>query len=321
MLHILWMLVKIILILLGIVLGLVVLALLLLLFCPVRYRADAVKEEGAVLKQTSATISVSWLFHGIWLRLFLREGELSPDIRILGIPLGKFLKRNQKKKAKAGFEKAAAEIEDIKEPAVKEPEKQETYRTSAEELEKTPGSEKKDTGKLPDGSVPLEEKKTGIFRKSWNKISGFWGKLKGIPHKIAVGLQKISLTIRNIYAKMDWWKQFLMHPKTREVIALVKIKLFHLLKHVFPTRIKGKVVFGSEDPSVTGAVLAVLGMTMPFHKNLIEISPVFNGSNVLEGNVQLKGRIYGIVLLKTAVDIYFNKNVKYVISRWKHKEG
>ena len=72
---------------------------------------------------------------------------------------------------------------------------------------------------------------------------------------------------------------------------------------------------------MTGAVLAVLGMTMPFHKNLIEISPVFNGSNVLEGNVQLKGRIYGIVLLKTAVDIYFNKNVKYVISRWKHKEG
>ena len=75
MLHILWMLVKIILILLGIVLGLVVLALLLLLFCPVRYRADAVKEEGAVLKQTNATISVSWLFHGIWLRLFLREGN------------------------------------------------------------------------------------------------------------------------------------------------------------------------------------------------------------------------------------------------------
>lgn len=314
MLHILWMLVKFILILLGIVLGLVVLAVLLLLFCPVRYRADAVKEEGTALKQAKVTVSVSWLFHGIWLRFFLREGKLKPDIRIVGIPVGKLIKRKSKK-TKSEPQKAPAGIEDKKE-------QDEEAETPEEKISEAamPDTENKKNKELPSQSAHPEDK-TGIFRKIWNRIRGFWEKLKGIPDKIAAGFRKISLTIKNIYAKIDWWKRFLTHPKTREAISLVKKDLFRLLKHVFPTKIRGRLVFGSEDPSVTGTVLAVLGITMPFHKNRIEISPVFEGSNVLEGNVQLKGRIYGIVLLKTALEIYFNKNVKYVISRWKHKEG
>ncbi len=45
MLHILWILIKFILIILGILLGLALLAVLLLLFCPVRYQARAVKGD------------------------------------------------------------------------------------------------------------------------------------------------------------------------------------------------------------------------------------------------------------------------------------
>ena len=44
MLHILWLILKWILILLGILIGLVLLLLLLILFCPVRYRASAEKK-------------------------------------------------------------------------------------------------------------------------------------------------------------------------------------------------------------------------------------------------------------------------------------
>lgn len=47
---------------------------------------------------------------------------------------------------------------------------------------------------------------------------------------------------------------------------------------------------------------------------------LFEEMNQLTGNVFLKGRIYGIVLIKAAIEIYFNKNIKYVINRWKHKE-
>ena len=61
MLHILWLILKFILIILGILLGLLLLAVLLVLFCPVRYKASAVKAEGG-WKQTEGEGIVSWLF-------------------------------------------------------------------------------------------------------------------------------------------------------------------------------------------------------------------------------------------------------------------
>ena len=92
-----------------------------------------------------------------------------------------------------------------------------------------------------------------------------------------------------------------------------------MLRHVFPTRIQGTLTFGSSDPSVTGAILAILGMTIPLHKNCISVTPLFEDRNVILGNIHMKGRIYGVVLLKTALELYFNKNIKYIIRRWKHK--
>ena len=47
---------------------------------------------------------------------------------------------------------------------------------------------------------------------------------------------------------------------------------------------------------------------------------IFDGENILEGEIFLKGRIYGVVLIKIAIELYFNKNIKYVIHRWRHKE-
>ena len=84
--------------------------------------------------------------------------------------------------------------------------------------------------------------------------------------------------------------------------------------------ITGMITGGGGGPAGAGAGRAVLGMTIPFHKNAIAVTPLFDSENVLEGEVMLKGRIYGIMLLKTAAELYFNKHIKYVIHRWRHKE-
>ena len=68
MLHILWILIKFILMFLAILLGLVVLVLLLILFCPIRYQASAAKEVGSFF-DASASARISWLFGGISFRL------------------------------------------------------------------------------------------------------------------------------------------------------------------------------------------------------------------------------------------------------------
>ena len=99
MLHILWILIKFILVLLAILLGLVVLALLLILFCPVRYQASAAKEEGSFF-DASASARISWLFGGISFRLDYKDRTAGYELRILGIPLLRLLNyfRNRKKK-------------------------------------------------------------------------------------------------------------------------------------------------------------------------------------------------------------------------------
>lgn len=153
----------------------------------------------------------------------------------------------------------------------------------------------------------------GLPGALWRKITSV---IKGILGKI----RHIRNTIAGIRSKLDWWKEFLGNEKTKAAIALVWKDAKGLIHHVLPTKVEGQVTFGCDDPSITGTVLAVLGMTFPFHQNRIQVTPLFDGENQLTGNISLKGRIYGIMFVKAALEIYINKNVKYVINRWKHKE-
>ncbi|CDA06827.1 DUF2953 domain-containing protein [Blautia sp. CAG:257] len=289
MLHILWMLIKLILILLGTVLGLAVLVLLLLLFCPVRYSAEALKETSS-FKETEAAVRVSWLFGGISFTFRRIQGKNTQKLCVFGIPVLSLLqKRKQKKKPDIPY--GSAEAKQKKDPET--------------------------------GTSDLSESDEKIRTENKNKISALPDKLKEIMDRLAQlpsMLSKIPLTIRRIYDKIDWYRQFFEYPRTKEAVSLVLDRSKKLMHHIFPKKIKGKVTFGSEDPSITGTALAVLGMTMPFHKNRVEVVPVFDNQNILEGNIKIKGRIYGFVPVKILVELYFNKNIKYIISRWKHKE-
>ena len=76
MLHILWLILKWILIILGVLLGLLLLAVLLILFCPVRYRAEGEKKGSDPLQNIHGSFQVSWLFHIIAFEAAYGEGRL-----------------------------------------------------------------------------------------------------------------------------------------------------------------------------------------------------------------------------------------------------
>lgn len=323
MLHILWMLIKLILILLGTVLGLAVLVLLLLLFCPVRYSAEALKETSS-FKETEAAVRVSWLFGGISFTFRRIQGKNTQKLCVFGIPVLSLLQKRKQKKAAAG-KVQTAEKSPLSEQPTEKPLPETKISLPQEKKPDIPyGSAEAKQKKDPEtGTSDLSESDEKIQTENKNKISALLDKLKEIMDRLAQlpsMLSKIPLTIRRIYDKIDWYRQFFEHPRTKEAVSLVLDRSKKLMHHIFPKKIKGKVTFGSEDPSVTGTALAVLGMTMPFHKNRVEIVPVFDNQNILEGNIKIKGRIYGFVPVKMLAELYFNKNIKYIISRWKHKE-
>lgn len=346
MLHILWLIIKFILIALGIVLGLLLLAILLILFCPVRYQAVGAKEKEG-WKEVEAAAKISWLFRLVSLSLTYQNGSASMGIRLFGIPLEAFQrffgkiasfknrKNRKQKKRPAAEEKALPQNEEAppeKKPSIEEkpPESSQTAEEKLQEKEpvKEPQIFTENAEPHREAEEPQKDKeRPGLFQRIWDKIKGILHipvsllkKTAGLPGKVMEKLRKIRFTLQRIYGKIDWWKEFLFHPRTKAAISLVWQNAKGLIRHVMPVKIEGSVTFGSEDPAVTGAVLAVMGMTIPFHKNRIELNPLFDGENQLIGNVRLKGRIYGFVFLKAAIVIYFNKNIKYVISRWKHKE-
>ena len=103
MLHILWLIIKWILILLGILIGLIFLILLLLLFCPIRYRGNLKKDRTDSLREIHATGEVSWLLHIISAQVFWEQSVLKTKICFLGIPLEKLKNLFRKKRGQELF--------------------------------------------------------------------------------------------------------------------------------------------------------------------------------------------------------------------------
>lgn len=330
MLHILWILIKFILIILGILLGFALLAVLLLLFCPVRYQARAVKETGS-FKETELEARITWLFHVIGVRFCFHNGEGKLVILFFGVSLETI--KGWLKKLKGGRRKNSVSQTSRSKASQPEAHAAENFldhapKTEAVLLENNTAEPQ--TGKP---SAEKQEKniksasKSGLITRIWEILSkiirfpgNLWNKVISIIKGIIEKIKNIKKTISGITDKLGWWKEFLTNERTKAAISLIWKDAKGLLHHVLPTKLEGDVTFGCDDPAITGTVLAVLGMTFPFHKNRIHVNPLFDGENQLTGNVFLKGRIYGIVLIKAAIEIYFNKNIKYVINRWKHKE-
>lgn len=330
MLHILWILIKFILIILGILLGLALLAVLLLLFCPVRYQARAVKETGS-FKKTELEARITWLFHVIGVRFCFHNGEGKLVILFFGVSLETI--KGWLKKLKGGRRKNSVSQTSRSKASQPEAHAAENFQDHAP---KTEAVLLENNTAEPQTGKPSAEKqeeniksasKSGLITRIWEILSkiirfpgNLWNKVISIIKGIIEKIKNIKKTISGITDKLGWWKEFLTNERTKAAISLIWKDVKGLLHHVLPTKLEGDVTFGCDDPAITGTVLAVLGMTFPFHKNRIHVNPLFDGENQLTGNVFLKGRIYGIVLIKAAIEIYFNKNIKYVINRWKHKE-
>ena len=320
MLHILWLILKFILIILGILLGLLLLAVLLVLFCPVRYKASAVKAEGG-WKQTEGEGIVSWLFHGISLRAEWKDQQMEISFHLFGIPVDKLLKKRQEKRA-------------VTKKSGKNPEKSGAEKVS---VSGTDGNREEEHKKSVVDHPKSENMETEDLKTDRNSASGTSADTERIRNSQISGQQELNADdtdqnslkkrqffIKRIYDRIrnvSWWKAFIEHPRVTAARILVWKHGKFLLKHIFPTRIEGQVTFSFEDPALTGAALAVLGMTIPFHKNCIQINPRFDSENYLYGNIRAKGRIYGFVPVRAAVSIYFNKNIKYVIKRWKTRRA
>ncbi|SHI34842.1 DUF2953 domain-containing protein [Parasporobacterium paucivorans] len=103
--------------------------------------------------------------------------------------------------------------------------------------------------------------------------------------------------------------EYVRNEENRKSFLFAKARLFELLNHIKPRRVKGFAVIGFENPATTGQVLGAIGVLFGFLGKGIRIQPEFDRS-ILEADVYMSGRIRVFNLLIIFLRSHFNKQFR-----------
>ena len=204
----------------------------------------------------------------------------------------------KKKKRKTKEEKAAEKAAKAEKKAAKAAEKAEKAAIAAENKKR---AHRKKADTFTEFLWRIAEAVYNVFRKIAEKIRGVVEKLKGI------------------FAVIEKWTDFLEDDRTQEAVALALREVGGILKGLLPKKVKGYVRFGHDDPAKTGQQLAYLAAAYPLYGRNLDIYPDFE-QKALEGDVELKGRVFLATIVWAGLKLILNKNIKYVIGFVRNKE-
>ncbi len=346
---------KIIGIVLLVILGIVLALLLLLLFWPVSYRAGVTKES----QQLQVSAKVWWLCHVIHFRYGLaknldkeRQETAIPDgssmeLYVFGIPVFRLKEMLAERKAKKGSGSNKSVKRESKKdagPEIIKPEKVKTEKEKTEKVKPEEAAKKKTVSSLPgrqeNGAakkwptvepgrwkyhpddrketeakakkIPVEIKKQrrpGPILRLGAKISALIGKIK-----------KLKSSVRSLLDKISDWIHYLESETFGKAKSVILLRLKKTLKHILPRKIRGRVEFGLDDPSVTGQILGIIAILYPTIPADLDITPDFEEKK-FEGELDASGHIVLGYVLYQVLRLILNKDVKALIKRVRSARG
>lgn len=339
-------------ILLLVILGILLAVSLLVLFVPVRYRA-----EGTYQEEFKASGHVTWLLHLLSVR-FSYDTAFSYSVRIAGLC---FLPRRQKRRKRSdtslgtappdgreadgsGDGNAAKQQPDgqarktartaqpdgreCKAARTAQPDEQ-AHGTAADRARQSRETAKPAAHKAQQeekaaiaDDISCQEEKTPAAEGAKDP-AGFWDKLLrkiyAIFRKYREKYETICAKIKQIREKLSDYVRILTRQETKELLSLTIRQLRRVIAHVLPRRLEVCMNIGTGDPASTGQLLALQGMLYPVLKGKILILPDFENKR-LEGSFFMRGRITGFVLLLCVLRVAINKNFRQLIRILRKKE-
>lgn len=308
MLHILFLILKIIGIILAVILGLILLVICIVLFVPICYKADLHGSGNA--RELTVHAKVSWLFGLIKAVFALENGKTDLSVRIAWKKFGD-----------------SDPVEDKAEDRIEEKPKPEK-KSVMQEKQVIQGEEKQDdtTNRITDKAVedqtekaekseqsaktrPESAEKKQRKKKDRKEDSDSASKIEQITEKIKCTYHKFCDKINEITEKKDKISDFLTDETHKNAFLKLKNEAFHLLKKLKPKKIQGEITFGFEDPSLTGRLLAWISMIYPWIGEHTDITPDFE-HRTLSGDLSIRGRLYVITPVVTAIRLILSKAVR-----------
>ena len=325
MVHIILLILKIIGIILLCIAGILLLAIACVLCVPVRYRIRLTREEGADKSPVEVYVKVTWLLHLINI-LVRYPAEVVVRARILVFTVFRVPEKEKKaRKAKKSEKQRNAKRSSEEENLETDGETETGVRADADAVTNTQEATISEETKVSAGSAateedePLEvsEEKESLFskiRKIITKIKGIIEKIKGFFKNIQYTIRKFCDKIKAVLDNIQYYREILEGDPFRQSFESCKRELGWVLKKLKPDKFDADFIVGMEDPATTGEILAICGMLYPLIGQHVRIVGDFDCEKThIEGRLYIRGRIRAITFIRTAVRIYFNKDIKKLI--------
>ena len=286
-----------------VILGILIVLLCLVLFVPIRYKADGFYKDSYKVRA-----KVSWLLHMVSFSIdYEKEQPFHMKLRIFGIPIFDNLKKKDKVPKKAKVQKSPVKEQtspeiitaSIEEKNNSVPE-QSTDISKNEIIEKTVNK-----NETLDTNASNEVENLGFIEKIkllFSKVRGFFQNLKYTIHKICD-------TIKGIKDNITYYVDLFKKDSTKAALAACKKQLLRIFKNLKPQKFQVNLHIGMEDPASMGDILGVWGMLYPIHQGHIDICPDFEQA-VLEGDFYCKGRVTVYIYIWTICIIVFDKDIR-----------
>lgn len=313
MLHILLFILKIIGIILAVILGIVVLMICIVLFIPVRYEIAA--GCGGNLDSLKVRIRITWLLHLIRADVLYRQKGLRWRVRAAWFKREKTkTEKKEEIKTETKTEEEIKEDKNIEETeeecngvSEERQEGREEPESSVEEQQKTQKSveeipeEKSEASEIPEITEEPEdhaEKRTGLYEK-----------IQKILQKIKTIIRSFRDKIKALSEKKDRLLGFIQDEVHKAAFYKVKKEAFRLLRRLNPKKLEVCLVYGFEDPCLTGQALAGLSVLYPFMGEHVDITPDFE-KRILQGRCYVKGKLYAWHFAQVCWNLIWCKNVR-----------
>ena len=327
MIHILFMILKVLGILILVLLVLVLLIVCTVLFLPFYYRAQVLKEEEG-FACVKASGRVSWLFGAVALTASYEEQKPEAQILLFGASLETWKRRLKKiRRGEASVSRteeneteSAPEAEktaEQKAPDQKEKQQKVTAQKEQPEQEQEPDAPKKSILERFFGRIEyLPEKLLNLVSRLLQTAF----RLLELPFRLLEKLEQKIQAGRRLKRKWESVKKFFRSKMFREALLHAKKEVLYFLKKAAPKKVTGTVRFGFDDPALTGETLGILGMIYGKLPKDLSIQPDFE-QEILRGDVRMKGSFQAVTAAGIALRLFRDQNLRKTIRHFKHKEA
>lgn len=316
MLHILFLILKIIGIILGTLLAVLLIGFCIALFVPVRYQIEASRTEAEGAPPIEASAKITWLLHLVNIRIqYPADVYLRARIflfTVFRLPQKPKNTDGTKKRRKKKRTESGRNVQEAKERQEAE------SRPDAETVSNAEAAAQEEAAAMDPVSEPenkQEKQKKSFLEKLKEKIM----QIRKIFQKIWYTLTGICDKIKAIWENIEYYIGVLQSDTFKRAFSLCKEEVLSVFSYIMPRKFQAELTIGTDDPAVTGKILSYYGMLYPFIGGHIAVIPDFERKRI-EGTVFIKGKIRLFTFIKAAIRIYFNKDIRKLLKLFKKED-